>query len=112
MEVAHVRSITSISGASNHDGTNYGTGFTYRGNVTTTTRYTNAATPSGALSNTMTYDMAGNLRTESADCCVTKTYNYSDTTEFSQPDSVVRGSVTTLTTEATYDSHTSLLATS
>ncbi|MGH9814748.1 MAG: RHS repeat domain-containing protein [Candidatus Acidiferrales bacterium] len=101
-----------VSGASNHDDTNYGTGFVYRGLVTTVTRYTNAAIPSGAITNTSTYDMLGNLRTESADCCVQKVYQYSSETQFSQPDSIVRGSGTTLTTSATYDDHTSLLASS
>jgi RHS repeat-associated protein len=104
--------LTTATGASNHDDTNYGTGMVYRGLVTTVTRYTNAATPSGAVSNTMTYDMLGNLRTESADCCVQKQYNFSSATQYSQPDSVVRGSGTTLTTSATYDSYTGLLASS
>jgi YD repeat-containing protein len=104
--------LTSATGASNHDDTNYGTGFYYRGLVTTVTRYTDAATPSGSVTNTSSYDMLGNLRTESADCCVTKQYNYSSATQYSQPDSVVRGSGTTLATSATYDSYTSLLASS
>jgi RHS repeat-associated protein len=104
--------LVSATGASNHDDTNYGTTFAYRGLVTQVTRYTNAATPSGAISNTMTYDMLGNMRTESADCCVTKSYTYTSTTQFSQPDSVVRGSGTTLTTSSTYDSYTGLLASS
>jgi len=56
--------------------------------------------------------MVGNLRSESADCCVTRAYNYSLTTQYSQPDSVVRGSGTTLTTSSTYDSSTGLLASS
>jgi YD repeat-containing protein len=99
-------------GAANHDDVNYGTGFTYRGLVTEVKRYTNAAAPSGPISNTSTYDMLGNLLSESADCCVQRVYNYSATTQFSQPDSVVRGSGTTLTTSSTYDSHTGLTASS
>jgi RHS repeat-associated protein len=104
--------LTSATGASNHDDTNYGTSFTYRGLITTVTQYTDAATPSGSITHTKTYDMLGNLRTEAADCCVQKQYNFSSTTQYSQPDSVVRGSGTTLTTSATYDSYTGLLASS
>ncbi len=99
-------------GAANHDDANYGTGFVYRGLVTLETRYTNAAGPSGPITNSNTYDMLGNLRTESADCCVQRQYNFSATAQFSQPDSIVRGSGITLTTSATYDSNTGLVASS
>ncbi len=105
-------SLVSATGASNHDDTNYGTGFTYRGLVTTTTQYTDPVTPAGPISHSRTFDVLGNLRTETADCCVQEQYNFSSTTQYSQPDSVVRGSGTTLTTSATYDSYTSLRASS
>ncbi|HTT23525.1 MAG TPA: RHS repeat-associated core domain-containing protein [Candidatus Sulfotelmatobacter sp.] len=104
--------LTSVTGAANHDDTNYGTGFVYRGLLTTLTQYTDPVAPSGAITHGETYDMLGNLRTEVADCCVQKQYNFSSTTQYSQPDSVVRGSGTTLTTSATYDSYTGLLASS
>jgi len=104
--------LTSATGATNHDDTNYGASFTFRGLLTLLTQYTDPVTPSGAITHTKSYDMLGNLRTETADCCVQKQYSFSSTTQFSQPDSVVRGSGATLTTSSTYDSYTGLLATS
>jgi RHS repeat-associated protein len=105
-------SLTSATGASNHDDTNYGTGFAYRGLLTSTTQYTNPVTPSGAITHTNAYDMLGNTLTATADCCIQRQFNFSSTTQFSQPDSVVSGSGTTLTTSSTYDSYTGLLASS
>ncbi|HXM98107.1 MAG TPA: RHS repeat-associated core domain-containing protein [Candidatus Dormibacteraeota bacterium] len=104
--------VTSATGASNHDDTNYGTGFLYRGFITLLTQYSDPVTPSGAITHNKGYDMVGNLRTETADCCIQKQYNFSSTTQFSQPDSVIRGSGTTLTTSTTYDSNTGLVASS
>jgi RHS repeat-associated protein len=103
-------SLSSATGTSNHDDTNYGTGFTYRGLVTSVTGYADAATPSGSVTHSATYDMLGNVLTSTADCCIQFQYNFSSTTNYSQPDSVVRGSGTTLTTSATYDSYTGLVA--
>lgn len=105
-------SLTGATGASGHDDTNYGTGFTYRGLLTSTTQYTNPVTPSGAIAHSNTYDMLGNMLTATADCCIQQQYNYSSTTQYSQPDSVVRGSGTTLTASKTYDSYTGLIASS
>ena len=108
-----VGSLVSASGASNHDDTNYNTGFTTRGLLTTTTQYTNPVTPSGPIAHNATFDMLGNRRTADVDCCNTEQFNFSSTTQYSQPDSIVRGSGgTTLTTSATYDSYTSLRASS
>jgi RHS repeat-associated protein len=103
-------SLASATGASNHDDTNFGTGFTYRGLATSVTQYTNPISPSGAITHTKTYDMLGNMLTVTADCCIQQQYNYSSTTQYSEPDSVVRGSGTTLTTSMTYDSYTGLRA--
>ncbi len=105
-------SLTSATGASNHDDTNYGTGFAYRGLMSSTTQYTDPITPSGAVTHSATYDMLGNTRTATADCCAQQQFNYSSTTQFSQPDSGVSGSGTTLTVSGTYDSYTGLLASS
>ena len=104
--------VTSATGAANHDDTNYGTGFAYRGLVTSITQYTNPVTPSGAITHTNTFDMLGNTLTATADCCIQKQFNYSSTTQFSQPDSVVKGSGTTLTSSFTYDAYTGLRASS
>lgn len=53
--------LTSRSNVTGHDTTNYGTGFTYRGNVTAVTRYADAATPSGGISTYSQYDILGNV---------------------------------------------------
>jgi RHS repeat-associated protein len=102
--------LTYAGGAANHDDANYGTGFFYRGLVTSYTRYSFSTSPN--VTNTVSYDMLGNPRSESADCCVQRQYNFSSTTQFAFPDSIVRGSGTTLTTSATYDGSTGLVATS
>lgn len=105
--------LVSATGASGHDDSNYGTSFAYRGLVTTVTAYTDPVTPSGAISHNSTYDMLGNMRTADADCCVQDQFAYSSTTQYSQPDSVTRGSSgTTLTASATYDASTGLKASS
>lgn len=104
-------SLVLAAGATNHDDTNYGTGFTYRGLVTTFTQYTNPSGPTGAIAHNSTFDMLGNLRTTDADCCVAMQYVLSSTTQFSEPDSIVSGSgSTTLTSSFTYDADTGLLA--
>lgn len=76
---------------------------TPRGNLTSTTRYKNAQTPSGPVVRNFTYDITGNLVTADADCCNQKKWFYSSATQWAYPDSVQRGSgTTTLTTSATY----------
>jgi YD repeat-containing protein len=106
-------SLTSATGASNHDDTNYGTGFAYRGLVTSISQYADPVTPANLVTHTEHYDMLGNLLNASADCCVHQQINFSSTTQYSQPDSVVSGySGTTTTTSATYDAYTGLVATS
>lgn len=80
-----------ISGAPQHDDTNYGCSFTTRGNPTSITTYTDPASPSGGITKNFTYDSLGNLRTAQVDCCQQKQWNYSAATEYSYPDSVVSG---------------------
>src|SRR5215831_18525025 len=76
---------------------------TPRGNLTSTTRYKNAQTPSGPVVRNFTYDITGNLVTADVDCCNQKKWFYSSATQWAYPDSVQRGSGTTiLTTSATY----------
>jgi len=104
--------LASAAGASNHDDTNYGTGFAYRGLMTSITQYSNPVTPAGAITHSTTYDMLGNTLTTTADCCIQQTANYSSTTQYSQPDTIVSGAGTTLTTSVTYDSYTGLIASS
>jgi RHS repeat-associated protein len=84
-------SLLLITGAANHDDPGHGTGFLPRGNLTSVTRYANAAAGTGAVTRTFTYDTLGNIRTAQLDCCNSKTFNYSSGTQYNYPDSVVRG---------------------
>lgn len=82
-----------------------------RGNLTKITRYENAATGSGAIVRTFTYDTAGNLRTADLDCCQQRSWTFSATTQYSYPDSIVSGPATgpQLTTSRIYDFNTGLV---
>jgi RHS repeat-associated protein len=64
----------------------------FRGNLTKTTVYSDAATPSGAIAQTKQYDVTGNLVAESASCCELKTYDYTLDTQFAYPTTQTRGS--------------------
>jgi len=102
-----------ITGAAQHDDTNYGCSFTTRGNSTSITTYTDPVTPAGGITKSFTYDSLGNLRTAQLNCCQQKQFNYSSTTQYAYPDSAVSGSSPTqLTTSATYNTYTGLVATS
>jgi RHS repeat-associated protein len=122
-----VHSVTNISydesgyinyachtGAPQHNDSNYGCSFTTRGNPTTVTSYTTAATQTGPVSHHSYYDNLGNLVKADLDCCQSKTWAYSATTNYSFPDSATRGSSpgTQLTSSATYNVYTGLVATS
>jgi RHS repeat-associated protein len=106
-------SLTSVTGAANHDDPGHGTGFTVRGNLTSVTRYSNAAAGTGPFTRNFTYDTLGNLLTAQLDCCNTKTFNFSSGTQYSYPDSVVRGpSGLQFTSTFTYNNDKGLLITS
>ncbi len=101
-----------ITGALQHDDTNYGCTFTTRGNATSVTTYANASVPSGGITRTLYYDLVGNLRQADADCCQLEQWTYSATTQFAYPDSVTRGATggTQLTTNFYYENaYTGLL---
>lgn len=88
----------------------------YRGNVTSVTTYTDAATPSGAITHSTKYDVAGNVTAADVDCCQQKTISYTDspnTHTYAYPVSETSGnpSGTHLTTSTTYDFNTGLVAT-
>jgi RHS repeat-associated protein len=87
---------------------------TVRGNPTTVTTYTNAAAPSGSILHHTYYDNLGNVARADLDCCQSKTWVYSSSTNFSFPDSSTRGSSpgTQLTSSATYNPYTGAVATS
>jgi len=85
----------------------------YRGNPTSVTTYLTPATPANGVTKNFTYDWFGNLLTAQLNCCQNKTWTYSATTRYSRPDSITRGSSPTqLTTSATYNAYTGLVATS
>jgi YD repeat-containing protein len=100
------------TGVPQHNDTSYGCGFTTRGNPTSVTTYTNASTKAGAVAKNTFYDMFGNVVQADADCCQTMSWSFSATTEYSSPDSVVRGSSsgTHTTTNYTYNAYTEQIA--
>ena len=88
----------------------------FRGNLTKTTVYENAALPtaSGPIAQTKQYDITGNLVTESASCCELKTYDYTVGTQYAYPTAHSRGasdpnSTLRNTSTAVYDFYTGLI---
>lgn len=112
-ESGYINSV-NVTGAQQHDDTNYGNGFTYRGLPTTVTTYANAAAPSGGVVRHTYYDTLGNVVKADMNCCQQKQFNYSSTTQYSVPDSLVHGSSgsTQLTESAAYNAYTGMVATS
>ncbi|MGC1617888.1 MAG: RHS repeat-associated core domain-containing protein [Candidatus Acidiferrum sp.] len=105
--------MTCVTGAPEHDNTGHGCSYTSRGNVTSVTNYTAPATQGGAVTKNFTYDSLGNMRTAQVNCCELKTANFSTTTGYAYPDSVVKGSSSPqLTTSFTYDLNMGLTLTS
>jgi RHS repeat-associated protein len=84
-------SLTLVTGAVGHDDAGFGTAFTARGNLSSITRYANAGAGTGGDTRTLTYDTLGNLRVEQLSCCNQKQFNFSSGTQYSAPDSIVRG---------------------
>jgi RHS repeat-associated protein len=64
---------------------------TPRGNQTSITRYTDAATPGGGITRNFTYDSAGNTITAEVDCCNKKRFTYDPLTQYAYLSSEVRG---------------------
>jgi RHS repeat-associated protein len=104
---------TCITGASQHDDTNYGCSFTTRGLPTSIITYTDAATPSGSVTKNFSYDSLGNLVKITVNSILQKQLNFSATTQYAFPDSVVSGPASgpQLTTSATYNLSTGQIAT-
>ncbi len=93
----------------------YDSGTAYRGDLTSVTTYDTVTTGSatGAITHDYTYDIAGNQRTGSTDCCQEVSTVYSTATQFSRPDSQTRGSSNPsspdrITQIFTYDANTKL----
>ncbi len=111
-ESSYINYGTCHTGVPQHSDT-YGCSFTTRGNPTTVTSYANASGQTGPVTHHSYYDNLGNLVKADLDCCQSKTWAYSSTTNYSFPDSATRGSSgTQLTTSATYNAYTGLVATS
>jgi RHS repeat-associated protein len=95
--------LTCPAGALQHDA-NHTCASNSRGNPTSVTTYLAPAAPSNGIAKSFTYDWFGNLLTAQVNCCTSKTFTYSATTQYSQPDSVVSGtSPSQLTTSYTYN---------
>jgi RHS repeat-associated protein len=101
------------TGIVQHDDTKFPCSFTTRGNPTSVTTYTNASAKTGAVTKNSSYDVFGNLVQADADCCQTMSWNFSSTTNYSYPDSIVRGAGTGthLTTNFAHNSYTGQIAT-
>lgn len=82
-----------------------------RGNVTSVTTYSEAASGEGAITHALTYDIAGNVLTAQADCCQQKSFSYSSSYYYAYPTSVTSGAGPTLTTSVSYDFNTGLIGT-
>jgi RHS repeat-associated protein len=81
----------AVTGLDTHDDAGHGPAFPARGNLTSVTRYSNASAGTGAITRSFAYNTLGNILTAQLDCCNSKTFNYSLTTQYNYPDSVVRG---------------------
>jgi RHS repeat-associated protein len=86
-----------------------------RGNLTQSITYSDAATPQGAIPYETTYDITGNVRTTTTDCCQQMQFYYSTATQYSQPEVHKKGSPSDPNLQniesATYDFNTGLLKT-
>ncbi len=71
-------SLQCITGALQHDDTGYGCTFTTRGNLTAITSYTDPVTPSGAVTETRSYDSLGNLVSATDSGGHTTNFSYAD----------------------------------
>jgi RHS repeat-associated protein len=95
-----------------HDNVNYSASSTVpRGNLTSSTAYADPVGNTGGVTTTFTYDMLGHKVAEQDGCCTQTAWNYSNTTAFGYPDSVVLGpSGNQLTTSFSYNQNSGLIA--
>src|SRR6266404_3018784 len=97
------------TGVLQHDDTDYPCSMNYRGNPTSVTTYLDPVTPGNPITKYFTYDVFGNLLTAQLNCCQSKTWTYSATTQYSLPDSITSGTSPALTTTCTYNPYTGLM---
>jgi RHS repeat-associated protein len=100
------------AGVTQHDDSGHGCSFATRGNPTSFTTYTNAATPSGPETKNSYYDFFGNLVQAQVDCCQLTTWSFSAATQYTLPDSKMCGASggPQSTTAYTYNAYTRQLA--
>lgn len=84
---------------------------TARGNTTSVTSYADAAAETGAVTNTATYDVAGNSLTQTVSCCLLKRFEYGAGDNYAYLTSVKRGDAGQLTSGIAYDHNTGLART-
>jgi RHS repeat-associated protein len=101
------------TGVPQHDDTNYGCSMNYRGNPTSVTTYMDPVTPAQGVVTGLTYDVFGNVLQGSVSGTQQTQFNFSATTEYANPDSIVSGpsTGTQLTSSFTYFSDTGLVHT-
>lgn len=102
-----------VTGAAQHDDVGFGCAFTTRGNLTSVIEYADPGMLAGGVTRSLTYDSLGNLRRADVDCCQAKEWVYSSATQWSQPDSEIRGPSggPQLTQSFAYNAPTGLLET-
>jgi RHS repeat-associated protein len=83
----------------------------YRGNLSSVTTYPRATNPDPATAvlYTYSYDIAGNLVRETADCCQQRAYTYEKAYEYAYPTVVARGAAGQVQTRMVYDFNTGLV---
>jgi RHS repeat-associated protein len=101
--------ITNITDAANHDNA-----LTVHGNLTSITRYSDAATAGGQVVRHLFYDSTGNVVKADIDCCNQKVFNFSVGYQYAYPTSIVRGPTggTQFTTSSTWNFDYGLMLTS
>lgn len=102
------------TGVPQHDDTNFAYTMNYRGNPTSVTVYKDPVTPAQGVVTNLTYDVFGNVLTTSLSSTLQQQFNFSSTTQYALPDSIVSGpsTGTQLTQTLTYKTDTGLVATS
>lgn len=84
----------------------------YRGNLTSTSWFSDALHTTGEITQLQRYDSAGNLITISGTCCVSTTFTFTEDTQYAFPTSVTNGDPATpsdrVATQAAYDLGTAL----
>ncbi len=103
-------SLSTVTGALQHDDTNYGGSFTTRGNATSVTRYPSLPGTSTTIVRNFSYDTLGNFLTAQLDCCNQEQWTFTSATQYAYATTVTRGPTgTQLTTSRAYDFNTGLL---